>query len=108
MSYSRLFGSKYPTELIELGNHKDVDNSIVSLINQYNYYVKNNDTANASKIYNENKELLKPYILNTEYINFLEEEIYNTGLFAMATNTSVITDTEPASQDVGSYWLLDY
>lgn len=108
MSYSRLFGSKYPTELIELGNHKDVDDSVVSLVNQYNYYIANKDTNNASKIYNNNKELLKPYTLNIEYINFLEEEIYNTGICAISKSTSVISDSEPLSQIEGGYWFSDY
>ena len=109
MSYSRTFGSNYPSTLIQLGTHKDVDNSVVGLVNQYNAYVQAGNMVAAGNLYNQNKAKLEPYVLNMSYINRLEEEIYNTGLYALSSNSSITSDTEPTiEQNVGSYWLQDY
>ena len=109
MNYSRIFGSNFPSECITLGTHKDVDNTVVNLVNQYNAYVQNGDMVAVSNLYTQNKAKLEPYTLNINYINRLEEEIYNTGLYALSSNNSVISDTEPTiEQGVGSYWFQDY
>ena len=113
MDYSRTFGSNYPNECIPLGTHKDVDNTVVNLINKYNSYVQTGDMILASTFYEQNKTLLEPYVLNINYINRLEEEIYNTGLYAMekggnGSNKSVVSDTEPTEQDVNAFWFQDY
>ena len=109
MDYSRAFGSNYPSELIPLGTHKDVDNTVVNLINTYNSFVQRGDMVSAGIFYEQNKTTLEPYILNMDYINRLEEEIYNTGLYAMTTVDSITSDTEPeVEQGVGSYWFQDY
>lgn len=109
MEYSRNFGSLFPSECISVGTHKDVDNTIVSLVNQYNYYVSINDMENANLIYEQNKNLLSSYMIDAPYLNRIEEEIYNTGLYAMATNGTVISDEQPnIEQNIGDYWLMDY
>ena len=111
MGYSRTFGSKYPSECISLGKHKDVDNTVVSLINQYNTYVQAGNMTAAANFYAQNKTTLDSYALNISYINRLEEEIYNTGLYALSSgsSSSIISDAEPvADQNIGAYWLKDY
>lgn len=111
MGYSRTFGSKYPSECISLGTHKDVDNTVVSLINQYNSYVQSGNMVAASNFYTQNKATLDSYSLNVSYINRLEEEIYNTGLYALSSgsSSSITSDTEPTvEQNIGAYWLQDY
>ena len=108
MNYSRNFGSLFPEKTIDLGSHKDVDDTVIKIINQYNVCVQANDMETAATIFNNNKELLEPYIINMSYINRLEEEIYNTGIYAMVTNGSVISSTEPSvEQNVGDYWFSD-
>jgi len=109
MNYSRNFGSLFPNEMISVGTRKDVDNTVVGLINQYNSYVASGDMASASAYYKANQGVLSPYMIDTTYINRLEEEIYNTGLYAMITNGTVISDNQPeVEQNVGDYWLMDY
>lgn len=110
MGYSRNFGSLFPEQTIELGTHKDVDDSVVRIINQYNICVQANDMVGASAILEVNRELLEPYILTMTDINRLEEEIYNTGLYAMVNNSGIIiSSSEPqVEQNVGDYWLSDY
>ena len=110
MGYSTKFGSAFPSTLIPLGTHKDVDNTVVSLVNQYNAYVQSGNMVAAANYYSQNKTKLEPYILNISYLNRLEEEIYNTWLYALSAGaSSIISGTEPTTeQEVGSYWLQDY
>lgn len=109
MDYSKNFGSNFPTECITLNTHKDVDSSVVSLINQYNTYVQNGDMTSASTFYTKNKNTLEAYILDTSYLNRLEEEIYNTGLYAIAQkNEPIISSSEPVNQPTNGYWFKDY
>lgn len=113
MGYSRNFGSNFPSESIPLGTHKDVDNTVVGLINQYNTYVQNGDMVVAGKFYEQNKTQLEPYMLDMAYINRLEEEIYNTGIYAMEQNvengTPIISKNEPTTeQGVNAFWFQDY
>ena len=109
MGYSRTFGSNYPSTLIPLGTHKDVDNTIVNLVNQYNAYVQAGNMTTAMNYYAQNRSKLEPYMINTSYINRLEEEIYNTGLYALSNSSSITSNTEPTvEQAVDSYWLQDY
>lgn len=106
--YSREFGSNYPNQMISLGLHKDVDDSVVELINEYNSYVQKNDMSTAYQFYEQNKNILNPYIINMSYINYLEEEIYNTGLYALNTSPIIYSSEEPLSASEGSYWIQEY
>ena len=109
MDYSRNFGSLFPSESISVGTHKDVDNAIVGLINQYNAYVASGNIASASALYEQNKNALSSYMIDAPYLNRLEEEIYNTGLYAMTNSGTVISNKEPeVEQNVGDYWFIDY
>lgn len=110
MDYSRAFGSNFPSSLIPYGTHKDVDDTVVSLVNQYNLYVQAGNMTEASKLYQSYKARLDPYLLNMSDINRLEEEIFNTGLYALSTiNSTIISEDEPSDDQANnSYWFLDY
>lgn len=109
MNYSRNFGSSFPQEVIAPGNHRDVDAAVSSLVTQYNQYMQNGDVAAAGKLYHDNKDLLSLYRIDTSYINLLEEELYNTGVFALLSQETIVSETQPGeNQDIGGYWLQDY
>lgn len=109
MDYSRTFGSKFPSECISYGNYRDVDNNVVNIINMYNTYVQNGDMISAGNYLSQHKSQLKPYMITMSDINRLEEEIYNTGLYALSTNNTIISGTEPeGEQNIGNYWFQDY
>ncbi len=108
MEYSRIFGSKFPDALIPVGDKKDVDNTVASLINQYYSYVDSGNISRAKELYEANKSELQKYIIDMEYINRLEEEIFNTGLGALKVTTSVVQDYEPLDQGENAYWFKDY
>ena len=108
MEYSNVFGSKFPEKLIDVGTKKDIDGNVVSLINQYYQYIDSNDINGANKFYNENKDILEAYAVTCADWNRLEEDVYNTGIFSLDRFTIIVSDTEPQSQAVGSYWLQEW
>lgn len=108
MDYSHIFGSQFPDQVISVGSRKDIDNSVTELVKEYYSYLDagNNDTAN--ELYNNNKETLEPYTFNSSYFNMLEEEIYNLGVGLLNQTSTLISDSQPITQSVNSYWLEDY
>ena len=108
MDYSHNFGSNFPIELIPVGDKKDIDDAVKSLIIEYNSYISAGDLTSANELYDNNKTILEPYSINMKLINRLEEEIYNTALSALNQIKSVISSTEPASQSTDSFWYQDY
>ena len=108
MEYSHNFGSNFPSELIPVGDKKDIDDTVKSLIIEYNSYISTGDLTSANELYDNNKTMLEPYSINMKLINRLEEEIYNTSLYALNQVKNIISDTEPANQSVNSFWYQDY
>lgn len=108
MEYSHIFGSNFPNEVVAVGSKKDVEDSVMSLVLQYYAYLDANDLDSAIALYNENKDTLESYIVDSNYFSMLEEEIYNTGLLALQSSTSIISDSEPASQSINSHWLKEF
>lgn len=110
MEYSNTW-SKYPDEPIPVGTKKDIDNNVKSLVSKYYSYMNNGDINNANRLYEANKTTLEKYIVNAQYFNRLEEEIYNTGVKAIeafSKQTIVVSDTEPSSQVTYSHWLKEW
>lgn len=111
MNYSRTFGSNFPDELIPVGAKKDIDDSVMSLISQYYSYMTAGNFNAANTLYENNKEILEPYEITMQYINYLAEEIYNTGVMIINKLWTVTTDSEesePIEQLEGSHWLVEY
>lgn len=106
MEYSRNFGSNFPTSVLDLETHakKDVDDSVVNLVNQYYEYVLSGDMATANEYYNEHKDSLDSYKWSMSDVNLLLEEIYNIAL-TVAQNTSVIVSAEqPVTMAKNGIW----
>lgn len=109
MNYQSNFGSNFPEKLIQAGTHKNVDDSVVSLVNQYNLFIHNNDNTSANALYEANKSILAKYRIDCSDINRIEEEIYNTGLCALSFQNTIITQTEPKTEQyIGGIWLKEY
>lgn len=108
MEYSHNFGSNFPSELIPVGDKKDIDDSVKDLISQYYSYISTGDLNLANELYENNKSALEPYAIKMKDINRLEEDIYNTGLLVLNQIKNIISDTEPANQSENSFWYQDY
>lgn len=106
--YSHEFGSLYPSSLITPGTHKDIDDTVVSLINNFNSLMESGDRSGAAMLYKKNETKLKPYMIDMSYINYLEEEIHNVGVKAITQFNTLQSATEPIGQEEGNYWVKEY
>ena len=57
----------------QLSNYKDVDATAAPLVLQYYKYMDQEDFAAASRLLEENHELLKPYIIDMNSINKIDQ-----------------------------------
>lgn len=105
MDFSRIFGSKFPNSLIEVGTKKDVDDSVLSLVNQYQNYMASGNRSAANNLYLNNKDILEPYKISMKDFNSLQEELYNIGLHTLQQAKTLATTTEPSSMSDGSVWI---
>lgn len=108
MEYSRNFGSNFPSELIPVGDKMDIDDTVKDLIIQYYSYISAGNLTSANELYENNKDTLDPYAIKSKDVNRLEEELFNIGLYALNQIENVISETEPTTQSVDSFWYQDY
>ena len=104
MEYSRNFGSNFPSSLIEVGTKKDVDDTVIALINEYYKYISSNDMVKANGLYEANKEVLEPYSIKMKDFNLLLEETYNIGLELLNKATIIVNENQPETMSNNSIW----
>ena len=105
MDYSRVFGSQFPNSLIEVGTKKDVDDSVLTLVNQYQNYMESGNFSEANNLYINNKEILEPYRISMKDFNSLQEELYNLGLYTLQQSSIISSSSEPVDMSEGSIWM---
>lgn len=101
-SYSKIFGSQFPDNIITLSEYKDIGeatNAVKELITQYYAYMEAKDYASASTLLENNWDVLKQFYIGMDVLNKIEEEIYNTQLYAIKNSDTVIADTEPNASE---------
>ena len=106
MEYSRHIGSNFPTSVLDptVFAKKDVDDSVVNLVNQYYSYVLSGDMTTANIYYDEHKDTLDSYKWSMSDVNLLLEEVYNIAL-TVARNTTVIVSAEqPVTMAKNGIW----
>lgn len=111
MEYSRVFGSKFPNATLELSNYKDISDApdnIKELIKQFYLFWDAGNISSACAIVESNWNALKSYYVGTDFLNKIEEEIYNSYIYAMQQNThTVVSATPPNASDYPKFttWL---
>ena len=104
MDYSRIFGSQFPNSLIEYGTKKDVDDTVIDLVNRYYNYISSNNMTAANALYEANKELLEPYSVKMKDFNLLLEDTHNIGLYALKQTKIVVDENMPATMSDNGIW----
>lgn len=98
--------SSFPQTVIEKQNFKDVDEHVYDIINQLKEFQASGKFKEASELIKNNHDLLKPYVIDTSFINKLIEEIRNTEIYALAARQSVyISDDEPYVSMENDVWI---
>ncbi len=82
--------SNFPLKKITRHNFKNIDDNIASLINQINT-LRSQDLINqASRIIQNNSDILGQYVVDAITFRTWEEEIYNTQKYAKQQQTVYI------------------
>ena len=98
--------SNFPNQLITLHNFKNVDDKIADVINQINELRSQSLYNQASRVFENNKDILAQYVVDAVTLRTLEEEIYNTQKYAKQIQQSVLfEDEEPDYCEVEDIWL---
>lgn len=104
MEYSRIFGSNFPNSLIEVGTKKDIDDTVIELVNQYTAYINSGNIGAANTLYQKNKDVLDSYSLGMKDFNLLLEEIHNIGVDVLQQTKIAISLSPPATMSENSIW----
>lgn len=96
--YSREF-SNFPSEKITKHNFKNVDDTIASIINQINSLRSQGLYNQASRIIQNNYDILSYYIVDAITFRTWEEEIYNTQKYARQKQQSIYFDASEEDFD---------
>lgn len=104
--YSREFSS-FPSKKITRHNFKNVDDNIAPIINQINSLRAQGLYNQASRIVQENFDILSHYIVDAITFRTWEEEIYNTQKYARQVQQSIFFDENEEDFDgiEGDVWV---
>lgn len=100
--------SKFPTQLYSKHNFsdmKDAPSSVVTLVENIKTYMKAKNYAQAAQILQDNKSALSKYLIDSTYINTLDEELRNLEIYCKIKKQSIYyTTTEPDGVN-GDVWI---
>lgn len=111
IQYSRIFGSDFPNSISTLSNFKEIGEAptdVQELIKQFYSFIDEENNSSAAAILESNWEKLKPYYIGMDFLNKIEEEVYNIGVYVTKMNTpTIVSDVEPTESDYLNYtaWL---
>lgn len=97
--------SNFPSELITRHNFKNVTDSVSSIINQINTLRSQGQYGQAAILVNDNQALLSQHIIDAITLRTLEEEIYNTQIYAQKSGQGVYLDETEPDCLVGDIWV---
>lgn len=100
--------SQFPNRVWERRNFKDADDSIAAVINQIKALQSQGLFNQAQRVVEQNKDVLGKYIVDSEYLNAIDEELINLEIYAKQQQQSVyIQSEEPENALLGSVWIGD-
>lgn len=104
--YSREF-SGFPSKKITRHNFKNVDDNIAPIINQINTLRTQGLYNQASRIVQDNFDILSHYIVDAITFRTWDEEIYNTQKYAKQAQQSIFFDENEEDFDgiEGDVWV---
>ena len=97
--------SNFPKQKITLHNFKNVDDNIASIINEINELRAQGLYNQATRVIQNNTDILSQYVVDATIYRTWEEEIYNTQVYANQMQQSVYFGEEVPDCLVGDVWI---
>lgn len=97
--------SNFPSQEITRHNFKNVDDNIASIINQINQLRSLGLYNQASRVIENNKDILGQYIVDANTFRTWEEEIYNAQIYAKKQKQIIFFDSDEPNADIGDVWV---
>lgn len=97
--------SNFPDEVIQKHNFKDVDDKIASVINQIKELQVAGLYNQASRVIDQNRDVLGQYIIDADTINSIMEHIRNTQIVALQTRQCIYVGSKPYTCSNGDVWI---
>ncbi len=98
--------SKFPEKLITLHNFKNIDDNIAPTINQINTLISQCLYNQASRLIENNRDILSQYVVDATIFRTWEEEIYNAQKYAKKVQQQIyIQDDEPDFCEEDDIWI---
>lgn len=104
MAFEREY-SNFPDKKIVLHKFKNVDDNIVSVINNINSSRSQGLYGRTDEIIKENAEILSQYIVDAATFRTWEEEIYNTQIYAKQKQQCIYFDTDEPDALYSDVWI---
>jgi len=98
--------SNFPYKKITKHNFKNIDDNIASIINHINALRSQGLYNQAARIIENNKDVLAQYVVDAVTFRTLEEEIYNTQIYAKKVQQQIyFEDEEPDYCEEDDIWI---
>ena len=97
--------SKLPLQIMELHNFKDVDDSIADIVDQIKKLQSKGLYNQASRVVENNKDVLGKYIFSVESFNAIEEETRNLEIMTLEKKQSIYYNEEPSNPILYDVWI---
>lgn len=102
--------SQFPEQIIELHNFKDLASeetpaSVLAIVAEIKEKVAEGLYTEAAQILRENKDVLRPYYIDADIINFLDEEIRNLEIYTKIRKQSFYYQKFVPFAVVGDVWV---
>lgn len=99
--------SNFPKEKIKLHKYKNIDNDFKSKIEKINSLRAQGDYVQAAELIKSSPEDLSQYIIDATTFRTLEEEIYNTQIYAKQKQQFIYFDQEEPDALYSDVWISD-
>lgn len=99
--------SNFPKEKIKLHKYKNIDSDIAETITQINSKRAQGDYDQAADLIKSSPEDLSQYIIDATTFRTLEEEIYNTQIYAKQNQQFIYFDKEEPDALYSDVWISD-
>lgn len=100
-------GAKFPLAIMDNVNYKDVNDDIAALLNRIDALRDAEDYLSAATLINTNKDILEPYVIDSNVVNRLFEEQRNTEIWASQEGQNIYF-TLPFKKNINDVYIKEY